>query len=248
MTCLENCAQGAPVVITQELLDRATLSRDEAMQCTERLGEKRMIDGKEVALVLLTNLQNASSSPVLMCACDFQSFLVDTYLCPRKGEWLDMRRKEVAAWYGDQGLTPEIIFDIFTSVTDRGEFLGQQHGDIIYVQEIAGIIGALPPSVWGKWEYPLRADSAFYNKEMAHRRELVAQCSARSTEEQVPVKELTEQELAFHYARDLVCQLHAAKRIGLNGMMLFPYVAPQFEVPVVLPIPRKKRSSKKQKK
>lgn len=243
MTCPKTCADASNIEITQELLDKKALPWNEAVQFTQQLGEKRTIDGKDVAIVFAKNVTMDHAVPYLQCACDFHYEVtpeghrlhrIDTLNCARKELWHAARRKEVADWYGGQGLSPkEIVFDIFESVTLRGEFLGQRHADI-YVREIAEIMALLPSSVWGEEGCPFQENSPYYEKFFAR---MVANVISVNKmflegEHRLPKKEdIVISSLMHAYVLDIVHELYVEKRVELDGMVLVPYVPPAPEIP-----------------
>ena len=152
MTCPKTCAAAPNIRITQELLDKDSLSYGEANEYRERLGSVRITKGKHVALIFAKRADESRPTPYLKCACDFhfeerehaRMHYIDTYKCSRKEAWYKKRTKEVAAEYNDKGLSPrEIILDIFDRAVCKGEFLGQRNGDWIYVQHIGEIFAML---------------------------------------------------------------------------------------------------------
>lgn len=155
MTCPKTCAKARNITITQGLLDAEAAEDFRSIGYTERLLKRRITKGKDVALVAVSNnaMREAGipDAPFLKCACDFHyevtesgSHLhyIDTFRCRRKELWMAERRCTVGDEYRKRGETdPETIFlDLFRRV-HAGEWVGQQHGSIIYLQEAAEIAG-----------------------------------------------------------------------------------------------------------
>ena len=239
MTCPKTCATAPNIRITQELLDKDSLSYGEANEYRERLGSVRITKGKHVALIFAKRADESRPTPYLKCACDFhfeerehaRMHYIDTYKCSRKEAWYKKRTKEVAAEYNDKGLSPrEIILDIFDRAVCKGEFLGQRNGDWIYVQHIGEIFAML---VWGVEECPFKRNSAFVREENRKREESHAQirklpgCSEWiSSQKHLSIKDLSVSYVLWH-----IRELYREKKLGLNGMVLIPYHEPPPEIP-----------------
>lgn len=249
MTYPETCACAPNIAITQELLDQASHPRNEAIQFTLKLGKKRTIDGKDLAVVFAKTINMDHAVPYLQCACDYHYEItaaghryhrINTWKCTRKEEWRNERHKEVAEWYGNQGLSPkEIVFDIFESVTCRGEFLGQFNQEL-YVQEIGRIMILLPPSVWGDEGCPFQEDSPYYEKFFARMVENTKQVNRMLPEGALHLpqkKDVDIVNLMNAYVLDIVHQLYLEKRVELDGMVVVPYVEPAAEIPDELRTP-----------
>jgi hypothetical protein len=236
MKCPKTCASAPNIEITQELLDRDSLPWSEAIQFTQHIGEKRTIDGKDVAVVFAKNIHDDHFSPFLKCACDFhyeeqehcRMHYIDAHSCKRKTAWYRECWNEIALEYNNRGMSPKaIILDIFDRVVNKGAFLGQTQGDWIYVQNIAEVFLLLDPKVWGEEEYPLQIGSTLFKRLCAQGLMTAEAVNKNRPPEshwrpQVP----TIKELAFTHALDIVRTLIDEKKLSLNGMVLTPYVEP----------------------
>jgi hypothetical protein len=179
--------------------------------------------------------------PYLQCACDFhyevqgnsRMHYIDTHSCERKIAWYHKRWIEVAREYDNRGLSPKaIILDIFDRVVNKGEFLGQTQGDWIFVQNIAEVFLLLNPKVWGDEEYPLQKDSALFKRQCVRGIEIANQVNKnKPPKDHWHPEGPTKEELALTYALDVVRILYKEKKLGLNGMVLIPYVEPSAEIP-----------------
>jgi hypothetical protein len=232
MNCPKTCADAPNIEITQKLLTQESLPWSDEIQFTQRLGEKRIIDGKDVAVVFVKNRRMDHATPHLMCACDFHYekqehahlHHIDAHSCKRKKEWYKARLTEVAIAYNDRGLSPkEIILDIFDRVVNKGEFLGQTEGDWFYVQNLGNMFAQL---FWisecdEKW--PFRKGLPFYEARLAQQHKLYA-----AVNEPPPL--LSIGDFAFSFALQLVRELYQEKKLGLNGMVLIPYIEPPADV------------------
>lgn len=143
------CAEAADVVITQKVLNKDSLPWKE-VGFTQRLREVRIIDGKHVALIDVTNNATREAGgheqPYLKCACEFHRVresncvrsLVDTHQCERKQVWEKERLKQVGDEYRARGTSlRDAMLDLCDRVWNRGEYVGQTQGDWLYVQHIA---------------------------------------------------------------------------------------------------------------
>lgn len=242
MICPKTCARAPNIVITQELLDKDALPWKDATGYEERLDSVLHVGGKDVALVFVKNRNAEVLTPFLKCACDFhyedqgnsRMHYIDTHRCKRKKDWYQERTKGVGREYNDKGMTPkEIILDIFDRAVYRGEFLGQQNGDWIYVQHIAEMFIELSPTVWGHEEYPLKQSSAFAKEVNRKRYESMKALNATLPEGgkwkpspvRIPLKDLAVS-LVLKYVREL----YKEEKVSLDGMVLVPYVAPPPEI------------------
>jgi hypothetical protein len=237
MACPKTCASAPNIEITQELLDRDSLPWSDEIQFVQQLGEKRTINGKDVAVVFAKNIHDDHFLPYLKCACDFhyedrehsRMHYIDAHSCKRKTIWYCERWNEVAFEYNYKGLlSPKmIVFDIFDRVVNKGEFLGQREGDWVFVENIAEVFLALDPKVWGEEEYPLRKDSILCKRVCAQGHMTAETVNKnRPPESHWNPEPPTRKELAFTYALDIVRMLIAEKKLSLMGMVLVSYVEP----------------------
>ena len=233
MTCPRTCAEAVNIVITQELLDGD-------FSFSAQLGEKRTIDGKDIAVVFVKNSGMEHALPFLQCACDFhyeeqelaRMHHIDTHACERKKAWYRERWSEVALEYNKKGLSPrEIILDIFDRVVNKSEFLGQTQGDWIYVQHLGEVFLQLDHKVWGNEEYPLKKDSTLYKGVCVRLAQAAFLINKdRPSESHWHPEAPTMTELAVTHALDVVQTLIDEKKLSLMGMVLTRHKEPPPEV------------------
>lgn len=143
------CVEAPDITITQKVLNKDALPWKE-VGFTQRLREVRVIDGKHVALIGITNNATREAGghedPYLKCACDLYKVresncvrsLVSTHQCERKLAWGKLRRKEVGEKYQESGTTlRDAMLDLCDRVWNKGEYVGQTEGSWLYVQHVA---------------------------------------------------------------------------------------------------------------
>jgi len=144
------CAEAPDITITQKVLDKDALPWKE-VGFTQQLREVRIIDGKHVALVGVTNNATREAGghedPLLICACDLhrvhedncvRSLVSGAHQCGRKLAWGKELRREIAATYRANGvLISDAILDLCDRIWNKGEYVGQTEGSWLYVQHIA---------------------------------------------------------------------------------------------------------------
>ncbi len=153
------CAKANDIAIAQEVLDKDSLPWAN-VGFTQRLREVRVMDGKHVALVGVSNNATREAGgqdePHLKCACDFHRvqeancvrMLVNTFDCERKRTWGKERRKQVGAEYLANGVVlHDAILDLCDRVWNKGEYVGQTEGSWLYVQHVAEMFDMGIPTV-----------------------------------------------------------------------------------------------------
>ncbi len=117
--------------------------------------------GKQAALVTVSSREgDAEPSPCLLCSCTLHAQVMDTDTnvscmwmdrCEAKEALREVHAKKVSSEYGSEAWknkdTQEKILDIWRRV-NLGEYLGQWHGNMIYVQEVARLLEHPEATIW----------------------------------------------------------------------------------------------------
>lgn len=120
-----------------------------------------LANGKQASLVTVSSREgDAEPSPCLLCSCTLHAQVMDTDMnvscmwmdrCEAKEALREIHAKKVSSEYRGEAWkdkdAKEKILDIWRRV-NLGEYLGQWHGNMIYVQEVARLLELPEAAIW----------------------------------------------------------------------------------------------------